>query len=84
MYVQETKGIVTTSLGMICKRSDGTVYLKNADGFMGCASVQDFGKGQSMTLNFSSDVGDKKISYEVEFKADHAVRKIQIIEMKQR
>ena len=41
MYVQETKGIVTTSLGMICKRSDGTVYLKNADGFMGCASVQD-------------------------------------------
>ncbi len=56
MYVQETKGIVTTSLGMICKRSDGTVYLKNADGFMGCASVQDFGKGQSMTLNFSSDV----------------------------
>ena len=43
--------------------------------------VQDFGKGQSMTLNFSSDVGDKKISYEVEFKADHAVRKIQIIEM---
>ncbi len=44
MYVQETKGIVTTSLGMICKRSDGTVYLKNADGFMGCASVQDFWK----------------------------------------
>ena len=81
MYVQETKGIVTTSLGMICKRSDGTVYLKNADGFMGCASVQDFGKGQSMTLNFSSDVGDKKISYEVEFKADRAVKKIQIIEM---
>ncbi len=81
MYVQETKGIVTTSLGMVCKRSDGTVYLKNTDGFKGCASVQDFGKGQSMTLNFSSDVGDKKISYEVEFKADHAVRKIQIIEM---
>ena len=44
MYVQETKGIVTTSLGMICKRSDGTVYLKNADGFMGCASVQDLEK----------------------------------------
>ena len=43
--------------------------------------VQDFGKGQSMTLNFSSDVGDKKISYEVEFKADRAVKKIQIIEM---
>ena len=63
------------------EQKDGTVYLKNADGFMGCASVQDFGKGQSMTLNFSSDVGDKKISYEVEFKADHAVRKIQIIEM---
>lgn len=81
MYVQETKGIVTTSLGMICKRSDGTVYLKNTDGFKGCASVQDFGKGQSMTLNFSSDVGDKKISYEVEFKADRAVKKIQIIEM---
>ena len=81
MYVQETKGIVTTSLGMVCKRSDGTVYLKNTDGFKGCASVQDFGKGQSMTLNFSSDVGDKKISYEVEFKADRAVRKIQIIEM---
>ena len=81
MYVQETKGVVKTSLGMVCKRSDGTVYLKNADGFKGCASVQDFGKGQSMTLNFSSDVGDKKISYEVEFKADRAVKKIQIIEM---
>lgn len=81
MYVQETKGIVTTSLGMVCKGLDGTVYLKNADGFKGCASVQDFGKGQSMTLNFSSDVGNKKISYEVEFKADRAVKKIQIIEM---
>ena len=56
-------------------------FVVETDGFMGCASVQDFGKGQSMTLNFSSDVGDKKISYEVEFKADHAVRKIQIIEM---
>ena len=52
MYIQETKGVVTTSLGMVCKRSDGTVYLKNADGFKGCASVQDFEKGQSMTLNF--------------------------------
>ena len=34
-----------------------------------------------MTLNVSSDVGDKKISYEVEFKTDRAVKKIQIIEM---
>ncbi len=54
---RKQKAITKVQIGMIYKRADGTFYL-NADGFMGCASVQDLWKQVSQSPIFFC--GDKE------------------------
>ena len=66
-------------IGSVYKRADGTFYLEPS----GRSSVQDFCKtgGSGISQSFSVDTEEGKMTYRVDFKADRAVKKIQIIEM---
>lgn len=79
IYVQETKGITKVQIGSVYKRADGTFYLEPS----GRSSVQDLCKtgGSGISQSFSVDTEEGKMTYRVDFKADRAVKKIQIIEM---
>ena len=79
IYVQETKGITKVQIGSVYKRADGTFYLEPS----GRSSVQDLCKtgGFGISQSFSVDTEEGKMTYRVDFKADRAVKKIQIIEM---
>ena len=79
IYVQETKGITKVQIGSVYKRADGTFYLEPS----GRSSMQDFCKtgGSGISQSFSVDTEEGKMTYRVDFKADRAVKKIQIIEM---
>ena len=79
LYVQETKGITKVQIGSVYKRADGTFYLEPA----GMSCVQDLCKtgGAGISESFSVDTEDGKMTYGVHFKADRAVKKIQIIEI---
>ena len=79
IYVQATKGITKVQIGSVYKRADGTFYLEPS----GRSSVQDLCKtgGSGISQSFSVDTEEGKMTYRVDFKADRAVKKIQIIEM---
>ena len=66
-------------IGSVYKRADGTFYLEPS----GRSSVQDLCKtgGSGISQSFSVDTEEGKMTYRVDFKADRAVKKIQIIEM---
>ena len=66
-------------IGSVYKRADGTFYLEPS----GRSSVQDLCKtgGFGISQSFSVDTEEGKMTYRVDFKADRAVKKIQIIEM---
>lgn len=79
LYIQETEGITSVQIGKVYKKADGTFYLEPSQ----ISRMQDFNKGAGMNQSFSEDTADGKMTYSVDFKADRAVKKIQIIEMNQ-
>ena len=79
LYVQERKGITRVQIGSVYEKADGTFYLEPSK----FSQMQDFDKGAGIEETFSVDTEDGKMTYGVHFKADRAVKKIQIIEMNQ-
>lgn len=77
LYIQEIEGVTSVQIGKVYKKADGTFYLEPSQ----ISRMQDFNKGAAMNQSFSEDTADGKMTYSVDFKADRAVKKIQIIEM---
>lgn len=82
MYLQEKEGRKTATIYKVYEQKDGTYSLRECGGRV---SVEDFYKGTAIGASCSEDDSDQsKITYKVNFKADRAVKKIQIIEMDQK
>lgn len=81
MYLQEKEGRKTAAIYKVYEQKDGTYSLMECGARV---SMEDFCKGTAIGASCSEDdSGQSKITYKVNFKADRAVKKIQIIEMNQ-